>query len=83
MGERMDELKGNIKEGAGKLTGDADLEAEGRGEQTIAGAKRDVKGAADQAQGAAKETIGKLADDERTQAEGTADRFRGEAKQTP
>ena len=30
MGDRLDELKGNVKEGFGKLTGNERLEAEGK-----------------------------------------------------
>jgi uncharacterized protein YjbJ (UPF0337 family) len=33
VGGKMDNLKGKIKEGAGKLTGDRDLEAEGEVDQ--------------------------------------------------
>ena len=40
-----DEIKGKVKEGLGKLTGDRDLELEGKG---------------DQVKGAARKTIGKV-----------------------
>jgi uncharacterized protein YjbJ (UPF0337 family) len=30
---KLDQLKGNVKEGAGKLTGDRETEAEGLGDQ--------------------------------------------------
>src|ERR1051325_5115265 len=36
MNERIDETKGNIKEGFGKLTGDRETEAEGRAEHDTA-----------------------------------------------
>ena len=49
MRERIDEAKGNIKEGVGKMTGNRDLQAEGRAEHDTAKAKRNVKGAAKQA----------------------------------
>ena len=51
MGERMDEAKGNIKEGIGKLTGDTEMQAEGRTERDTAKAKREVKGAANEVKG--------------------------------
>ena len=44
-----DKLKGNVKEGAGKLTGDEKLEAEGKADQ--------VKGSAKSAVGGAKDTV--------------------------
>jgi uncharacterized protein YjbJ (UPF0337 family) len=81
MGERMDELKGNVKEGVGKLTGDEGLEAEGEAESSAAKASRETKGAARQAVGSVKEGFGKLTDDEATEAEGKADRLRGKADQ--
>ena len=46
MGERFDEAKGNLKQGLGKLTGNTDMETEGRAESDTARAKRQVKGAA-------------------------------------
>ena len=49
-----DQAKGAVKEGAGKLTGDAKLEAEGKAdkvagktESTVGGAKDTVRDAAD------------------------------------
>ena len=42
--ERIDEVKGAVKEGVGKVTGDKKLEKEGAAEKTIAKVK-DVKDA--------------------------------------
>jgi uncharacterized protein YjbJ (UPF0337 family) len=83
MSDRIDELKGNLKEGAGKATGDRELEAEGRGERTIAETKRNVKGAANETKGRIEQGIGKLTDDNETRAEGTADRIKGETQRNP
>jgi uncharacterized protein YjbJ (UPF0337 family) len=47
MAENMDDLKGRVKEAAGDLTGDKDLEREGK---------------VDQASGAVKDKVGDVAD---------------------
>ncbi|MBV9577688.1 MAG: CsbD family protein [Chloroflexi bacterium] len=82
MSERIDEAKGNIKEGVGKVTGNRDMEAEGKAEHDTAEAKREVKGAANQVKGSAEEGLGKVTGDEETQARGTADRLKGDAQRT-
>jgi uncharacterized protein YjbJ (UPF0337 family) len=41
MGEHWDKTKGNVKEGAGKVTGDEEMESEGKTDQ----AKGGIKGA--------------------------------------
>ncbi|WP_317492979.1 CsbD family protein [Haloechinothrix sp. LS1_15] len=60
-GDKFDELSGKAKEGAGKLTGDEDLEGEGKIEQAKAKAKEsveEVKDAAESAKNAAKGMFG-------------------------
>jgi uncharacterized protein YjbJ (UPF0337 family) len=79
MGDRMDELKGNIKEGVGKLSGDEDLRAEGAAESDTAEARRETRGAMQEVGGKVKEGFGKLTGDEATEAEGKADQLRGKA----
>jgi uncharacterized protein YjbJ (UPF0337 family) len=54
MSERADELKGDIKEGLGKVTGNERLEAEGKAEHDAAKAERETKGATNQAKGSVK-----------------------------
>lgn len=81
MGDRIDELKGNVKGGWGKLTGDERTEAEGRAEADKAKAMRETKGAVEQAGGSVKEGVGKLTDSEQLEAEGKAERLGGKAKQ--
>jgi uncharacterized protein YjbJ (UPF0337 family) len=78
MGERIDEMKGNIKQGVGKATGNEKLEAEGRVEHDTARASREVKGAANQAKGHVEEGIGKMTSDEELRARGIADRLKGD-----
>lgn len=79
MSDRLDELKGNVKEGLGKVTGNERLEAEGDAEADTAKARRETKGAMRQAGGKVKEAVGNLTDDERLEAEGKADQLRGRA----
>ena len=81
MSDRVDELKGDVKEGWGKLTGNERVEAEGRAEADKAKAMRETKGAMQQAGGSLKEGVGKLTGDERLEAEGEADKLAGKAKQ--
>ena len=82
MRERIDETKGNIKEGLGKMTGNRDLQAEGRAEHDTAKAKRNVKGAANQAKGHIEEGLGRVTGDDETRARGVADRMRGDVERT-
>ena len=42
VGGKMDKLKGKFKEGAGKLTNDADLEAEGQADQAAGGLRDNI-----------------------------------------
>lgn len=79
MGDRLDELKGNVKEGIGKVTGNERLEAEGDTQADVARARRKTKGAMRQAGGKVKETVGDLIGNERLEAEGKADELRGRA----
>jgi uncharacterized protein YjbJ (UPF0337 family) len=82
MAERIDETKGNIKEGVGKLTGNTDMEAEGRAEHDTAKTKREVKGMGNQVKGNVEEGLGKLTGDEETRARGMADRMKGDTQRT-
>lgn len=81
MSDRTDELKGNVKEGVGKLSGNERLEAEGDAEADAAKASRETKGAARETGGSLKEGFGKLTGSESTEAAGKADRLRGKAEQ--
>jgi uncharacterized protein YjbJ (UPF0337 family) len=81
MGDRIDELKGKVQQGLGKLTGNKRLEAEGEVRSGTARARRKTKGALRRAGGAVKEGVGKLTGREVTEAEGTAEKLRGQAEQ--
>ena len=80
MGERIDEAKGNIKKGVGKLTGDTDMEAHGEAEKDTAKAKREVKGTGKAIKGSVEEGLGKVTGDEEARARGVADRIKGDTQ---
>ena len=54
------ELKGGLKEGVGKLTGNEKLEAKGRAEKTKGRVERRAGALPKEAKGTAKEAAGKL-----------------------
>ena len=82
MGDRIDEMKGSLKQGVGKVTGDKELEAEGQAEHDTAHAEREAKGVGNQIKGSVEEGVGKLTGDEETRARGAADRLKGDAQRT-
>lgn len=55
--DKIDKAAGKVKEGAGKATGDDDLEREGRAQHGIADAKDAVKNAADKVTEATKKVV--------------------------
>lgn len=80
MGERIEEVKGNLKQGVGKVTGDEDLQAEGQAEHDTAKATRETKGAVNQVKGSVEEGLGKVTGDDETRARGVADRLKGDSE---
>ena len=82
MADRVDEVKGRLKEAAGNITGSRRTEEEGKAAATAARAKRKVKGAAKEIRGVVKETLGDLMGDRATAAEGTADRLQGKVERS-
>jgi uncharacterized protein YjbJ (UPF0337 family) len=80
MPERMDEMKGSVKEAVGKAVGNERLAAEGSAQHDTAKATRETKGAADQVKGNLKMAAGKALGNERLHAEGQADDMRGTLK---
>ena len=48
---KFEEIKGSVKEGLGKLTGDNSLEAEGLAEQVVSKVKEAAEGAKDAVEG--------------------------------
>ncbi|WP_448913829.1 CsbD family protein [Gemella sp.] len=49
---KFDEIKGSVKEGLGKLTGDTSLEVEGLAEQVVSKVKETAEGAKEAVEGA-------------------------------
>lgn len=82
MAGRSEELKGKMKEGLGKLTGDEALEAEGTGQQKAGETQRKASGAINEAKGSVKDTLGDALDSPTMEAEGKADRLRGKAERS-
>ena len=82
MSDRVDEAKGNLKQGVGKVTGNRDMEAEGKAEHDSAEARREIKGAGNQVKGNVEEGLGKVTDDDEMRARGAADRLKGDAQRT-
>jgi uncharacterized protein YjbJ (UPF0337 family) len=80
MGERFEEMKGKVKEGAGKMTGNEDMEAEGKAEHDMAKGKRETKGAANEMKGHVEEGLGKVTGDDEIRARGMADRIKGDSQ---
>ena len=80
MSGRMDEVKGSVKETAGKVTGDEQLEAEGKTQKAAGKAARETAGAANQAAGGVKSAVGGTVGDEQLQAEGDAQRLKGKSQ---
>jgi len=79
---RGDEVKGSIKETAGKVTGNERLQAEGKGDKAAGKAARETAGAGNQVGGGLKKAAGKITGSEQVQAEGEAQRIKGKAQST-
>jgi uncharacterized protein YjbJ (UPF0337 family) len=80
MEDRLHELKGNVKQGVGKVTGNEEMQAEGRAEHDTAHAARKAKGLGNQVKGRVEEGVGRVTGDEETEARGVADRLKGDAQ---
>ena len=80
MAGRADEMKGGLKEGLGKLTGDKGLQAEGATQKQAGRTRRKAGGAAKEAKGSAKRAAGKVIDSPSLKAEGEADRLGGRSE---
>jgi uncharacterized protein YjbJ (UPF0337 family) len=74
---RMDEMKGAVKETAGKTVGNKRLEAEGKTQKAAGKAERETKGAANQVGGNVKMAAGKVMDDDELHAEGQKQDIKG------
>lgn len=80
MAGRADEIKGSLKEAAGNLTGNEQMQAEGRADRAAGKAEREAAGARDTLAGNVKKGAGDLLGNEQMQAEGEAQRLKGKAE---
>ena len=80
MAGRSDEMKGGLKEGLGKLTGDEALETEGTAQKESGRAGRKASGAMKEAGGSVKRAAGDVLGSPTLETEGEADRLRGKAE---
>jgi len=80
MAGRANEIKGGLKEAAGKVTGDEGLEAEGAAQKSAGKAERETSGAFHEAKGSLKKGVGDLIDSPTMEAEGEAEKLGGKAE---
>jgi len=80
MAGRSNEIKGGLKEAAGKLVGDDALEAEGATQKEAGRAERKTSGAFHEAKGSVKSAIGDMVDSPTLEAEGETEKLRGKAE---
>ena len=82
MGNRIDELQGQIKQGLGSITGNEEMEREGAAQTDEARMKREAEGAVDQAAGTVEEKAGEVTDDPETELRGKARQTEGDIERT-
>jgi uncharacterized protein YjbJ (UPF0337 family) len=80
MAGRSDEIKGGLKAGLGKLTGDEGLEAEGNAQKVSGRTRRKAGGAMREARSSLKRAAGKVIDSPELRADGEVDRLHGRAE---
>lgn len=80
MAGRGKELKGGLKEAAGKVLGNERMEAEGKADKTAGKAARETAGAGNEAVGNVKSGVGKALGNERLQGEGKGQRLKGKVQ---
>jgi uncharacterized protein YjbJ (UPF0337 family) len=78
--DRLDELKGTIKAGVGRVIGSKHLESGGTADLLLARARRKTAGVVRRVGGTLRHRLDQMADDERLARQKTADRVRGEAE---
>ncbi len=83
-----EEALGNVKQGVGNVTGNEQMQAEGKATELKGEARQEGAKAAERAEGLGEEVggnikqgVGKLIGNEQMQAEGTATELKGEARQ--
>ena len=82
MGNRIDELQGQIKQGLGTLTGNEELERDGAAQTEEARLKRETEGAIDTAAGTVEEKVGEVTGDTETELKGKTRQVEGDIERT-
>ncbi len=82
MGNRIDELQGQIKKGVGSLTGNEEMERDGAAQTEEARLKREAEGTLDQAAGTVEEKVGDVTGDTETELKGKARQVEGDIERT-
>ena len=77
---RGTEIKGAVKQTAGKVLGNEQMEAEGQADRRVGKAARETKGAANKVAGGVKKVAGKAVGNEQMQAEGEARTLKGKVQ---
>jgi uncharacterized protein YjbJ (UPF0337 family) len=77
---RTEEMKGSVKEAAGKVLGNEQMQAEGEADQAKGKSQREAAGMKDSAVGSVKSGAGKVLGNEQMQAEGEADKLKGKVQ---
>jgi len=80
MAGRIEEMKGAIKEMAGKALGNERLQAEGKADQLKGKSERHAEGMKDSAVGSVKSAAGKLTGDDSLRLEGDAQNVKGKVE---
>ncbi len=88
-GGMADQFAGKVKQGVGSLTGNEQVEAEGRAQELRGESRQETaetvgtaRGMGEEAKGNIKQGAGNLLDNEQMQAEGQVEELKGKARQT-
>jgi uncharacterized protein YjbJ (UPF0337 family) len=80
MAGRVTEMKGAVKEAAGKALGNEQWQLEGKAEKLRGKTEREMQGMKDEAVGSFKKGAGKMLGNEQMQMEGEGERIKGRAE---
>jgi uncharacterized protein YjbJ (UPF0337 family) len=82
MSTRIDEMKGQIKQGVGTVSGNDEMQREGQTEAEAAKLRREAEGTVDKGVGKVQETVGDVTDDPETELKGKARQVEGDIKRS-
>ena len=80
MAGRTEELKGSVKESAGKMFGNEQWQAEGKADKLKGKSEREMAGMKDTAAGTMKKAAGRAIGNEQMRVEGEAQHLKGKAE---